>query len=263
MRWRLQSQTVGTVIVSAVCTASLATLVGCATSQSSCGPCACGAARKTDVPTLQSRLDARKAEFVATAPPELVQTFEEGVETVRQSGIIRRALRVGDQAADFRLSDPNGHMLALHELRADGPVVLIWYRGGWCPYCNLQLRAYQEVLGQIRALGGQLVAISPELPGKARETAVADELDYIVLSDVGNKVARRWGLVYTLPAPVASAFQGRVDLNAYNGDTSNELPLAATYVVDRDGFIRYAFVSADYRERAEPAEVLAALRTLE
>ncbi len=222
--------------------------------------CPCEMTRPT--PSLQKDLDAKKAAWEQEAPPELVRTFDEGIEAVAASGVLDTALGVGDRAPDFELPDATFRRVRLGRALESGPVVLTWYRGGWCPYCNLQLAAYQDILPQIRAHGATLIAVSPEMPDHTMSTKEKGRLDFIVLSDVENLAARDYGLVYTLPPSVARAFEGRIDLAAYNGNDSNALPLAATYVIDSDGVIRYAFVEADYRQRAEPADILAALERL-
>jgi peroxiredoxin len=211
-------------------------------------------------PSLQVRLDAQRDEFRSTAPPERVKRFEQGIETVRQSGIEGRAKNVGDRAPDFTLARAAGGTFHLAEALQDGPVVLLWYRGGWCPYCNTQLQAMQQVLPQIHQAGGQLVAISPEQPSFASQTRSKLDLDYVLLSDPGNRVAGKYDIVYTLPGEVAKDYADLgLDLERYNDDTSNQLPLAVTYVIDTDGVIRYAFIDADYRRRAEPADVVRAI----
>lgn len=213
-------------------------------------------------PSLQADLDALKLQFSETAPPEMVNTFERGVIEVAESGVLETALTEGDKAPMFSLPNAVGNPVSLDSLLGSGPVVLVWYRGGWCPYCNLQLNAMQDILPRIRELGATLVAISPELPDSSLSTKQKSSLEYVVLSDRGNSVARQFGIVYTIPAGVKDAFAGRLDIPAYNGDTSWELPLAVTYVVDAEGVIRYAFVDPDYRRRAEPAEIILALERL-
>jgi peroxiredoxin len=212
--------------------------------------------------SLQAKLDSMRLNFVNTAPSELVVTFERGVEQVRETGVLDEALAVGDTAVDFSLPSAVGDSISLAELRKQGPVVLIWYRGGWCPYCNTQLRAMREILPELRSHNATMVAISPETPDNSMTTVEKSELDFEVLSVVGNRVAHQYGIVYKLPDEVASAFEGRIDLEAYNGDDSKELPLAVTYVVGRDGVIRYAFLDADYRKRAEPSRILEVLTEL-
>src|SRR3954466_4868649 len=171
------------------------------------------------------------------------------------------AKAVGDAAPDFELPDARGGSVTLAGLRSDGPVVLVFYRGAWCPYCNLQLRAFQAALADIHAAGATLVAISPQTPDNSLTLAEQAELAFPVLSDVGTAVARSYGLVFALGAEDRELHSGiGIDLIAFNGDDSWELPAPAVFVVDTDGTIRYASVAGDYRWRVGPDEVLAALR---
>ena len=153
-----------------------------------------------------------------------------------------------------------GKEVKLAELTARGPVVLTWYRGGWCPYCNIALRGFHKSLPEIRAAGATLVALSPETPDNTLSTTEKNHLDFEVLSDRGNKVAHAYGVAYKVPKVVVEQSKGRLDLAKHNGDNSGELPLGAAYIVDRGGVIRYAFIDADYRKRAEPSTVVAVLR---
>ena len=170
------------------------------------------------------------------------------------------AKAVGEAAPDFELPDARGGSVTLAGLRREGPVVLVFYRGAWCPYCNLQLRAFQDALADIHAAGASLVAISPQTPDNSLTLADQAELAFPVLSDVGNDVARSYGLVYAL-STADRELHGSVgvDLAAFNGDDSWELPAPGVFVVDTDGTIRYASVAGDYRWRVGPDEVLAAL----
>jgi peroxiredoxin len=213
-------------------------------------------------PSLQEQLDARREAFNEMAPEEMKAAFEQGVAEVADSGVMESAKQVGDKAPDFTLPNHAGEPVQLQELLKAGPVVLTWYRGGWCPYCNVQLQAYQEALPAWKALGAQLVALSPETPDYTEQTVEKGSLAFTVLSDAGNAVARDYGVVYTLPEVVLEKFEGRIDLTKFNGDDKNELPLAVTYVIDSEGIIRYAFVDEDYRKRAEPAAITEALEGL-
>ncbi len=212
--------------------------------------------------SLQVQLDALRAKFEKAAPEDTKKVYEDGIRQVAESGVLESALKVGARAPDFTLADATGKSVRLSELLAQGPVVLTWYRGGWCPYCNIQLRAYQEALGEIRGEGAQLVALTPERPDSSLSTKEKNSLEFVVLSDVGSKVAREFGVSYRLPDSLIEAFKGRLDLPSANGDDSWELPLGATYVIARDGTIAYAFLSADYRERAEPEAIIEALKQL-
>jgi peroxiredoxin len=211
---------------------------------------------------VKKELEAFQKDQAAKAPAERLKVYEEGIEQVKKSGILEKALKVGDKAPDFELPDASGKTVKLSALLEHGPVVVTWYRGAWCPYCNIALRGYQKVLPEIKAEGASLVAISPQTPDNSAATVEKDALGFEVLSDKSNKAARSFGVAYKVPSVVIEQLKGRLDLSKYNGDTTNELPLGATYVIDRQGVIRYAFVDGDYRKRAEPSAVVAALKAL-
>jgi peroxiredoxin len=213
--------------------------------------------------SLQTELDALRAEFIRTAPPGRAELYDAKVEELRRTFPIDKALKTGNHAPGFSLPNPSGRPVSLAGLLRGGPAVVTFYRGGWCPYCNLQLRAYQQVLGEITALGAKLVAISPQLPDGLLSTAEMNKLSFDVLSDVGNHVARSFGLVYSLPDELRAALtSNNKALPGINGDDSWELPLPATYVVAPDHKIALAEIELDYRERLEPDAIVAALRTL-
>ena len=149
--------------------------------------------------TLEQQLAVFRAEFARTAPAGRAALYEAKIEELRSEFASKSAIGVNDTAPDFALPNPAGKSIVLKDLLRSGPVVLTFYRGGWCPYCNIQLRAYQGALPQITGLGGRLVAISPQLPDNSLDTASKNALTFDVLSDVGNKVSRSYGLVYSLP----------------------------------------------------------------
>jgi len=211
---------------------------------------------------LATELAAKKASFAERASDEIKTLYADGIQAVVDAGVIDQARKMGDDAPGFTLQNQEGTEVSLGSLLEDGPVVLMWYRGGWCPYCNLTLRAYQERLDEINAMGATLVALTPELPDKSLSTAEKEGLGFQVLSDVGNGVAREYGVVFELTEGVKANYERAFGLSQYNGDDSGELPLAATYVIGRDGVIRWAFLDADYRNRAEPADVIEALERL-
>jgi peroxiredoxin len=220
-------------------------------------------AKEADDAAVRKELEAFREKSSKNAPTERLRVYDQGIEEVRKSGVAEKALKVGDRAPDFELPNAAGEKVKLSDLTARGPVVLMWYRGGWCPYCNIALRGFHNAMPEIRAAGASMVAVSPETPDNSMSTTEKNHLDFEVLSDRGNKAAHAFGVAYKIPKVVADQFKGRLDLAKYNGDDSGELPLGATYVIDRDGVIRYAFVDSDYRKRAEPSAVLAALRGLE
>ena len=177
------------------------------------------------------------------------------------TGLAEKALRVGDAAPDFTLPDALGNEIAIGDLLRDGPVVVNFYRGSWCPYCNLELRAYQRELPRIREKGAALVAISPMVPDESLTVLEKNALGFPVLSDVGLGVADAFGLVFTVDPRIQEMYMTRLgnNLPKLNGDDSFRLPMAATYVIGADGRIKYAYVEADYRVRADPEDVIAAL----
>lgn len=213
-------------------------------------------------PTVQQLLDAKKAEFEAKAPPALKATFDRGVKDVGASGVMATALKVGAMAPEFELPDAMGKTVSLASILKDGAAVLVWYRGGWCPYCNIQLHEYQKHLDEITAAGGKLVAISPQTPDESMSTQEKWDLKFTVLSDKGNAVAKKFGIAYTLPKELQEAFKGKLDLAKSNGDSSNELPLAVVYVIDRSGKIAFAFVDEDYKKRANVEDIVKALEAI-
>lgn len=213
---------------------------------------------------LEQQLEEFKEQFLRTAPAGRPALYEAKIEELRTSFAFEATAGVGSFAPDFRLPDVKGNHITLTDLLRDGPAVVTVYRGGWCPYCNIQLRAYQAVLPQMAALGASLVAISPQLPDQSLSTAQADELTFHVLSDVGNQAARRFGLVYALPEELRAALRSNNKaLPGINGNETWELPVPATYVIARDGRIVLAYIEVDYRKRLEPEAILEALRQLQ
>jgi peroxiredoxin len=209
--------------------------------------------------TLADQIAALNEELAGQAPAEMLATFGREIAALVRSGIATSSLHEGTLAPDFTLPNVDGQPVTLSALLRQGPVVLTFYRGEWCPYCNLQLRAYQAILPQIRELGVSLIAVSPQTPDNSLTTAEQKGLSFPVLSDAGNEVARRYGLVYSLSQTLRAVSP---DLPAYNGDDSWELPMPGTFAIAPDGTVRLAFVDADWTRRLEPAALLDVLRGL-
>jgi peroxiredoxin len=202
--------------------------------------------------------DAAKAERV---PAETLAVMADATRALEDLGIIDRSLKTGDRIPDFTLPNHHGVPRRLYDLLDDGVVVLNFYRGGWCPYCNMELSALQQALPDLRATGATLVAISPELPDRVVDTQARHALEFDVLSDVGNRVAESFGLAFDLPESLRPIYTRLgIDIPAYNGDDSFVLPVPASYVVDSDGIIRFHFVNVDYTRRLEPDDLLRVLR---
>ncbi len=212
--------------------------------------------------TLQQQLDDFKAQL-AQQMPDTVARLGEDAEALVRTGIASQSLKEGEQAPDFTLPDAFGHSVTLSEFLKRGPVVLTFYRGEWCPYCNLQLRAYQQILPQIKELGATLIALSPQTADNSLSTVEKAELTFIVLSDLGNVVARQYRLVFSLAEAIRPLYQSLGnDLTKFNGDSSWELPMPGTFIIDQKGTVRMAFVDADYTRRLEPATLLESLRAV-
>ncbi|MBJ2154697.1 peroxiredoxin-like family protein [Variovorax sp. IB41] len=179
---------------------------------------------------------------------------------LRASGLQERALREGSKAPDVTLPDALGRPVRLGDLWKDGPLVVSFYRGGWCPYCNTELRALQERLGELHGLGAKLVAISPQTPDHSMSTSRKNALAFPVLSDSDLEAAHGFGIGTTLAPELVDLYgAGGVNLPVLNGNGQWVLPVPATFVIDEAGVIRFAHVDVDYRERADLDEVVAAI----
>ena len=199
----------------------------------------------------------------AQRAPERFAIIREVVAEMQRNGVADNAPKVGDLVADFTLPNALGDSVSLHERLTHGPVVLVFYRGGWCPYCNFHLRAMQSALAEFQALGASLMAISPQPPDASLSTQEKNALSFDVLSDVGSTVIREWHLAYELSEALRNPFvKAGYDLPAINGRGDWVLPVTATYVIKPDRTIAWARVDEDHMVRPEVAEVLDALRRI-
>ncbi|MGB2692278.1 MAG: peroxiredoxin-like family protein [Thermodesulfobacteriota bacterium] len=213
--------------------------------------------------SLQIELEEMYNGFTQKVPPEVLNLMLDTTRRLVDSGIAEKSLKVGEKAPDFNLPNPSGESVNLHTLLEKGPVVLNFYRGGWCPYCNLELNAYQKHLPEIESLGASLVAISPQTPDSSLSTAEKNDLKFDVLSDEGNKTANEFGLVFELAPELHELYlKFGINIPESNGNDSWEIPLPGTYVIDKDGTVKYAYANADYTKRAEPDEVISKLQEL-
>jgi peroxiredoxin len=184
-------------------------------------------------------------------------------ELVR-SGLRSGAIKEGEHIDDFILGDARGEPVRLQQLLEAGPVVVAFYRGGWCPYCNIGLRGLQRVLAEIKALGASMIAISPQLPDNSLSTQEKNSLSFPVLSDIGNVIARRFGIAFRLPDELLETYEGFNHglEKKYGKEGALELPMPASFVLDKKGAVRLAFVDEDYTKRLDPEVILATLRRL-
>lgn len=209
---------------------------------------------------LKAAIDAYNAQKMTQVSQDILQTMAQATASLKATGIEDRALRADEPMPDFELANQHGERRRFSDYLQQGPVVLNIYRGGWCPYCNLEMKALHDALPQIEAQGALLVGMAPETPDKATATAERHRIRIDILGDVGNRIAERLGLVFTLPEELRPIYRGLgIDLPAYNGDKSFKLPVPATYIVRPDGIVAHAFVNADYTQRMEPAEIVGRL----
>ncbi len=212
--------------------------------------------------TLKQELDARRAMSAQKMPPERTAAFQRGVDQLIADGIVDRAVKEGDIAPDFTLPNAQGEQVSRYAQLENGPVVITFYRGGWCPYCNMQLRAYQAILPELKSLGATLFAISPEPPDTSLSTAEKNELEFEVLSDINSDAGRAYRLMFDLSDELKAYYtEMGNDLSTRNADGEWHLPLPATYVIDTSKRVTLAYLDADYRNRLEPADIITALRT--
>jgi peroxiredoxin len=207
--------------------------------------------------SLAQQLDALTTRLCSLVPAERLAVIDRAADELARSGLTERALKAGDRAPGFALPDGDGRLWRSEGLLRNGSLVIVFYRGRWCAYCNSQLAALQEVHRQIAAAGASLVAISPQTQKHSYMTRDMHTLRFPVLSDQGNQVARQFGLVYRVPPELQAMYEGIFTrLPGYNGDQSWELPLAATYIVRPDAKISFARADVDWRQRPEPEETL-------
>lgn len=209
--------------------------------------------QKTSHSLLADEIQAFQDQLLPTVPDETMNTLMDELQQLIASGIAEKATRQGDSFPNFVLPNADNETRSFSDFLANGPLVISFYRGAWCPYCNLEIQALQQRLTEINAAGGQLIAISPQLPEKSADQVINSKLDFEVLSDIDNKLAKKCGLVFTLPEvlrPIYAAWQ--LDIPGHNGDNSFQLPIPATYIIDTNGKVRYAHIDMDYTRRLEP-----------
>ena len=217
---------------------------------------------------LQDRLDALKADFEAGRFPlkpskEVLDTMRRGTDELIASAQAQRARKAGDAMPEFTLRDPDAKPVSSRDLLARGPLVISFYRGVWCPYCNLELQALQETLPEITARGARLVAISPQTAANSRKSQRDNQLGFPILSDTNSDVAHAFGIRFALPDYLVELYKSfKNDLPTLNNDPSWVLPMPARYVVGTDGIIAYAEVNPDYTRRPDPSELLPVLDRL-
>jgi peroxiredoxin len=216
--------------------------------------------------SLQAKLDAFKSDFEAGKPPysvprSVIEAMHRATAELVASGAASRAKKAGEIAPSFSLKDPEGNVVSSNELLKKGPLVVSFYRGVWCPYCNMELQALEAAKSQFDKYGASLVAISPQTAPNSRESIRQNKLSFPIVSDVKGKVGAAFGLRFDLPDYLVELYKGlKNDLPAFNDDPSWTLPMPARYVIGQDGTILYSEVNPDYTHRPEPENMIPVLQ---
>jgi peroxiredoxin len=211
--------------------------------------------------TLREELDQRRLMMRRFVPPATQAVNDRATEEFRQAGLAGRALKVGDVAPSFTLPDVNGKPINFGDLLAKGPLVITFIRGRWCPFCCATVETWQAALDHVKGNGATLVAISPMTSKQADFMRDQHKLLFPILSDPGNQIAAQFGIAYPMPKYQQELFSTVfINLPFINGEDSWTLPLPATFVVGQNGLIQYSWANEDYTLRAEPSEVLQAIR---
>jgi peroxiredoxin len=211
--------------------------------------------------TIRQQSEQLKAAAAERLPTDVLEVFDRNIEDFLIQGIPPGSIKVGEVLEPFTLDDATGSPVSLDELVESGPAVIVFYRGGWCPYCNLALRTYQqELLPQLDTFSARLVAISPQTPDESLSTVEKIALEFTVLSDPGARLAERIGIAFEQADDVLAAQrQLGLDLTKVNAEGETRLPRPTVLVVDQERTIRFVDVQPDYTARTEVADIIAAL----
>lgn len=217
---------------------------------------------QTKTPSYEEGLKELQNNLGKMLPEEALAVFDTDANALREKHQSILKLKVGDKAPNFSLSNAIGETITLNALLEKGKVVLTFYRGSWCPYCNLQLNQYQQVLEDIQSLGANLVAISPQTPDESLNIKEKNDLQFEVLSDNGNIVARQFTTVFKNgETPIETMKALGIDFDSHYADDSQELPVPAVFIIEKEGTISFAkAIDGDYRNRVEASDIIQALK---
>ncbi len=225
------------------------------------------ASNATDVPDLAKEIERYQAQSQQPGKPSPFS--KQDMEVMQRSAqelakhMPDPGLKVGDKAPSFTLPNAFGKQVSLQTALDSRPVVLMFYRGSWCPFCNLQLHAMQKVVPQIKQHGASLIAVTPQRPDKSLEQVKKSKLPFEILSDLDSKVMKAYKLYFEVPPDLIEVYKKfELDLADYNGSGRYVLPVPGTFVIDRQGVVRAVFADTDYKKRMEPRDILAALEFL-
>jgi peroxiredoxin len=214
-------------------------------------------ATSIDTRPLREIFAERKELIAKYVPPETQAVHARVIDELKANHLAENVLSIGEKSPSFQLRDHNGAPVASAELLNKGRLVICFFRGRWCPFCVGQLEAMNLIAPQIGRAGASLVAISPQTVQQSFFMADQHKLRFPLLSDAGNQVARQFGLVYRVPDDQQAIYRRAfINLPFANGDEGWELPIPATFILDRDGTVLYASANPDYSERPEPLDLL-------
>lgn len=231
-------------------------------------PGALAAENKAPVPNIAERVKALDQQLYTGKDALKVEAQDLAAMTKAAADLAAAlpdpGLKVGAKAPNFTLRNPQGKSVELNALLRKGPVILVFYRGAWCPYCNLELKALNESLPNFKKYGASLIAVTPQTPDKSLEQVKQDGYPFEILSDLDDRVMKAYKLYWEVPPELDAAYKHSfgLDVAAFNGNGRRGLPVPGTFVIDKSGIVRAAFADTDYKKRMEPADILAALQHL-
>jgi peroxiredoxin len=212
----------------------------------------------------QERLKKRIISFEENATPRFLKIVHDDIKRLKDSGQVNSVLKVGVQMPAFELIDQNGTLVSTNELLEDGPLVVTFYRGFWCAFCNLDLANLNHYVPEIESLGAKMITLSPEKTDYSKKIRARQKLNFNILFDNGNAVAEKFGLKHHVGKDLIELYLSafNVNLKQYHGNNEWALPMPARFLIDQSGIIRYAESKADYRERPDPDDLINVLKTL-
>ncbi|MEW6535079.1 MAG: peroxiredoxin-like family protein [Candidatus Auribacterota bacterium] len=219
-------------------------------------------AQDTSAPVVSfsDQIEHQKTQSEKSIPKDIREIMDEATQELMFSSLTQKSLQIYDTVPDFELQSITGKTVSTELLRQSGYLVIVFYRGGWCPYCNIHLQALNTAYPRIKDLNASMIAISPQISVNPTEHGA---LQYEVLIDRDNKIAKKFGIVFQLNDDVIKIYKDLgIYLKEYNGNNDNELPVPATYIVAPDGVIEYAYINPDYRERPDPEKIIEFLESV-
>ena len=214
--------------------------------------------------TFQERLANRKKKIEGNLAPQYLKIMHAATRNLENSGIQKKVLKVGDHFPTFLLANKDNELFQLESFLDKGPLVISFYRGFWCPYCNLDLENLNHYIDDIKKLGAQLIAISPEKPEYSKKIIAMQKLNFDIFWDQGNMIAEKVGLKFNIPEDLKILYRDyfSTNLKLYHGDDDWSLPMPARFILDTHGEIHYAESSVDYTKRPDPDDLIKVLKNV-